>query len=233
MYINEAQQKIMVELINEYMLETNCGEFINRKSNFIMKKLFTNYMDKIIMGIIYTPKYKFNTYAEVEELFQQAREAIISSIHKNQFNISKGGPFNFFSTVVSKNLMNYTCKLNKYMGKKSHTDISKLYNNESITYYHDMEQEILFTNIIDMLLKFFEDKESFRELTILLTNYHNVNAGNRFIKKHFIQYAKGHGFSPSFVNTFFLYCKRLGRRNDMKDLLHILELEENETARRI
>ena len=101
------------------------------------------------------------------------------------------------------------------------------YLQQKYKYYYDLHYHLL------KFLKFFEDKESFRELTILLTNYHNVNAGNRFIKKHFIQYAKGHGFSPSFVNTFFLYCKRLGRRNDMKDLLHILELEENETARRI
>jgi hypothetical protein len=189
-------------------------------------------MDKIIMGIIYMPKPGFHRLGDVEELFQEARAAIISSLHKRQFDPAKGTVFNFFSTVCSKNLMNYTCKLNKHMGKKSNADISILYNNDSITYHHDMEQEMLFENVISILKKYFIKKPNFQALTNLLTDYYNVNNGNRFIKKHFILYAKGHGFSPAMVNTFFNYCKRIARHTEMKEILEILEREHHDNIRR-
>ena len=232
MYINEADQDHIVELINSYLLESQNGIEITRRSDLLMRKLFY-YMDKIILGMIYCPNYRFNTYAEVEELFQEARLAIVASIHKQQYDPTKGRPFNFFSTVISRNLMNYTCKLNKHMGKKSETDITNLYNNESITYHVDFENVILFENIIDMLMVYFEGKENFQKLTGLLINYHDVNGGKRFIKKHFMLYAKGHGYSPALTNTFFNYLKRFGKQHAMRDIMSILSFEENLKAKRI
>ena len=222
MYINEIQQREMAELILAYMKETKNGMAPTRKSDHIMDNLYVNYVDKIIIGIIFTPAYSFWRYAEMEDLIQEGRMAILSSIHKNQWDAAKGTIFNFFSTVVSKNLMNYTTKQNRNMRHKSNTDITKLFNNDNLAYNHDMDKAMVMNDVIDMLLKFFEGKKKLEGLTILLMQYHNVNSGKRFIKKQFIQFAKGHNYSPAMVNTFFNYLKRFGRLQHMRELLILM-----------
>jgi hypothetical protein len=76
-----------------------------------------------------------------------------------------------------------------------------------------------------MLMQFFEDKPKFQNLTILLAQYININSTSKFIKKHFINYAKGHSYSPAIVNTFFNYLKRFGNQEQFKELLYIMEYE--------
>lgn len=227
MYIDKTQQDEMVELINKFLYETNSGEFTSQKSNFIMNKLFENYMDKIIMGIIFTPKYSFWKYAETDDLLQEGRMAIYLSIIKSQFNPDRGSPFNFFSTVVSKNLMNFTTKHNRHYNKKSSTDISKLYNNDSMTYHQDLDKGIVLNDIIGMLYEFFDQKPKYQDLTVLLAQYININSSKKFIKKHFIQFAKGHNYSPAIVSTFFNYLKHFGTKNDIQELLNIIEFESH------
>lgn len=187
-----------------------------------MKNLFVNYIDKIIMGIIFARVYSFWRYAEMDDLIQEGRMALITSIHKQQWDPKKGSIFNFFSTVVSKNLMNFTTKQNRNMRYKSNTDISKLYNNNNLIYKQDMDKSMILNDVMGMLLRFFEGKKKFEDLTILLMQYFNINSGKRFIKKHFIQYARGHNYSPAMVNTFFNYLKRFGRKKHVQELLYLV-----------
>jgi DNA gyrase inhibitor GyrI len=217
----------MVCLINEFNLETNYGQNITRKSNAIMNNLYTNYMDKIITGIIFTPQYSFWRYAEASDLIQEARTAIYLSILKQQYNNAKGTPFNFFSTVVSNTLKNFTTKGNRYYEKKSNADISKLYNNPSLMYNQNLDKNILFDNIIEMLIVYFEDKPKFQDLTILLAQHVHVNncSNSKFIKKHFIQYVKAHNYSPAIANTFFNYLKRFATNRQIKELLYLIDHE--------
>lgn len=227
MYINQKQQEEMIVLINQFCEETNNGERTTRKSNFIIHNLFTNYIDKIIVGIIFTPRYSFWRYAESDDLIQEARTAVYLSIIKHQFNNTKGTVFNFFSTVISNTLKNFTSKHNRHFEQKSNADISKLYNNTSLMYNQNLDKNILFNDVIGMLMVFFEDKPKFQNLTILLAQHVNVNnSGNgKFIKKHFIQYAKGHNYSPAIVNTFFNYLKRFATHQQIKELLILCETD--------
>ncbi len=225
MYINEAQQRQMAEIIRGYYEETDGGASPTRKSDAMMRDLFVNYVDKIILGIIFAPAYSFWRYAEMDDLVQEGRMAIVSSIHKRQWDPAKGTIFNFFSTVVSKNLMNFTTKQNRNRKYRSDADITKLYNNNSLTYNHDMDKHMVLEDVVGMLLRFFEGKKKLEGLTILLVQYHNVNSGRRFVKKQFIQFAKGHNYSPAMVNTFFNYLKRFGRKEHMRELLALMENE--------
>lgn len=223
MYINEAQQRRMAEIIDAYYIETNDGERLTRRSDAMMEDLYVNYVDKIILGIIFAPAYSFWRYAEMDDLMQEGRMAILSSIHKKQWNPAKGTIFNFFSTVVSKNLMNFTTKQNRNLRYRSDADITRLYNNQSLAYRHDMDKHMVFNDVIGMLLKFFEGKKKLEGLTILLAQYYRVNSGKRFVKKQFIQFAKGHSYSPAMVNTFFNYLKRFGRKEHVRELLDLME----------
>lgn len=227
MYINKKQQGEIVELIENFNALTNYGEIISRKSDAIMNNLYVNYIDKIIMGIIFTPKYSFWRYAEIEDCIQEARMAVYMSILKQQFDPERGGSFNFFSTVISNTLKNFTSKHNRHFDKKSNADISKLYNNNSLTYNQNLDKDILFNDIIAMLMVFFEEKPKFQNLTILLAQHVNVSASSngKFIKKHFIQYAKGHNYSPAIVNTFFNYLKRFATKRQIKELLFLVEYD--------
>ena len=110
----------------------------------------------------------------------------------------------------------------QYNQQTANTDITKLFNNDNLSYNHDMDKAMVMNDVIDMLLKFFEGKKKLEGLTILLMQYHNVNSGKRFIKKQFIQFAKGHNYSPAMVNTFFNYLKRFGRLQHMRELLILM-----------
>ena len=223
MYINLKQQDEMISLINDFNIETNNGEKITRKSDAIMNNLYVNYIDKIILGIIFTPQYSFWRFAENEDLIQEARTAVYMSILKKQFDTKRGGPFNFFSTVVSNTLKNFTQKHNRNFSFKSDTDISKLYNNSSLTYNQNLDKNIILNDVIGLLIIFFNNKPKFQNLTILLAQYIQVNSSGKFIKKHFINYAKGHNFSPAIVNTFFSYLKRFAIHQQIQELLCLVE----------
>jgi len=227
MYINKQDQIDMATIINDFLIETDYGKKTTTKSQRSIDKLFKNYVDKIILGIIFTPKYSFWRYAENDDLIQEGRLAIYKAIIKNNFDTNRGSIFNFFSTVIEKNLMNFTSKHNRHYMKKSSADISKLYNNQSLSYNHDLDKDIVIENVIAMLVVLFEDKPKFQDITLLLADYIYVNHSTRFVKKHFIQFCRSHNYSSAIIGTFFNYLKRFSNNKDIKELLNIIDHEEN------
>jgi len=188
-----------------------------------MTVLFAQYFDKLIYGMIYNQKYRFWRFGDIDELFQEGRLAIISSIHKKQFNPDRGSIFNFFSTVVAKNLMNYTKKQNKYLYRNIGIDINDVFNNQNVKYYQNFNDNLMVDDAFEALKKFFEGKKKFEELTDLLYHYYQIHSGKDFVKKKFIAFAKAHNYSPASVNNFFSYAKKLSLKKEIKVLL---EMEE-------
>lgn len=204
-YIKKEDQDRIVELMQEYIEISNCGEIQTHKSNLIMAEFF-KYVDTIINGVIHMPKYRFYTYAELDDLIQEGRSAIISSVHKQQWKAERGNVFNFFTTVIIRNLINFTTKHNKK--QEIDTDIDTLYNNSDLTYEFNYSDKYVIESIFKSLKQFFDGKAKFVELTELLEHYYYDNLGKRFVKKHFIEFAKMKNFSPAITNTYFAYTKR-------------------------
>lgn len=225
MYISKEDQKQMINLINEYLVITKGGKEISKKSNQLMNNFFT-YADKIILGIINA--YRFTRFAERDDLIQEARMAIILSIHKQQFKPAKGTIFNFISVVSSRNLINYTTKLNRNYTKKSNADIDIFYNNESLTFYQDFDKNFLLEDTFAILLEYFQGKPRLIKLTELLIEYFETHRSSRFVKKHFINFAKGHNFSSAMVNTFF---EMIARAKNKKEILDFIQMVEEDKPR--
>ncbi len=223
MYINKEDQQHIEHLIELYLEISNNGEIINAQTERIMNELFTKYFDKIIYGIIFNQNYRFWRFAELEDLIQEARTAIITSIHKRQYNNQRGSVFNFFSTVVSKNLINFTKKQNRHNFNDVTVDINDIFNNECVQYNQNFNNFLVLEEAFDALREFFKGKTKFVQLTDLLYHYYDINSGKKFVKKKFIAFAKAHNFSPASVNNFFSYTKRLKLKKEIK---HLLEVDE-------
>lgn len=220
MYLNAKKQKEMIRLMLEYQEISDCGKKITHRSNMLMNKFFKNYADLIIMGVIFSNTYKFWRFAEVDDLVQEGRMALISSIHKKQWDPERGTIFNFFTTVVAWNLMNYTTKHNKF--EECSTDIDILFNNKDMTFHQNFDKIFLMKDVFKQLKLFFKGKPKFVKLTKLLEHYFYDNRGKRFVKRKFIEFAKAYNFSPAITNTFFSYCKRCKyiRKEEMQELLN-------------
>lgn len=177
-----------------------------------MNKFFTQYADLIIKGVIYMPQHKFWQRAELDDLIQEARTALIISIHKNQWKKEKGNIFNFFTTVIVRSLINFTRRNNRF--QETDADIDALYNNESMKYYYNYEKQFIMQDIFKELKQFFYGKKKFIILTKLLEHYYYDHVGNKFVKKEFIEFARAHNLSPAITNTFFAYLKRIVHHKD-------------------
>lgn len=205
MYINKDDQQDMIRLMAEYVEITDNGQIISRHSDALMAEFFY-YADKIIYGIINA--YKFTRFAELDDLVQQAREAIVMSVHKRQFNVLKGTIFNFISVVAARNLINYTTKINRNYALRSDADIEIFYNNDSLTFYQDFDKNLLLDDLECILVRFFDGKPRLIDLTRLLIQYFKAHRSSRFVKKDFIRYARAYNYSPAMVNTYFELCGR-------------------------
>lgn len=212
-------------MLNEYLELSKGGTETSPATEKIMTVLFRDYFDKLIYGMIYNQKYRFWRFGDLEELFQEGRLAILSSIHKRQFNPERGSVFNFFSTVVAKNLMNYTKKQNKYLYRNIGIDINDVFNNKNVQYVQNYNDILMVDDAFVALRKFFEGKKKFEELTELLYHYYQIHSGKDFVKKKFIAFAKAHNYSPASVNNFFSYAKKLSMKKEIKILL---EMEEDD-----
>lgn len=243
----------MSDIIKEYVEEVKPKPIINgvtgkiesvnitptHKSQRLMDEFFVNFADKIIKGIIYTPKYSFYKYGELEDLMNEGRIAIFNSITRCQWRewipakdketkvliLNEDGSqkmikgtnlFSFLSIVVSKNLLSYTLKINKDHKFKANQEIEKLIDNENLTYNQDFDRAFIANEFFDQLYNFFHDKENFLELTSLLQHFFYQEMRDKFIKKDFIEFAKSYSFSPSLTNTFFAHIKRI---KGVKELL--------------
>jgi len=200
----------MIELMKEYQQHSNFGELKNEASDMAMNRFF-KYADKIIKGIIYA--YKFTRFAELDDLIQEARAAVMLSINKNQYDITKGSIFNFISVVTERNLKNFTTKQTRYSHKKSDVDIDVFFNNNSLTYYQNFDKNFIIDDLLQILLDYFAGKPRLEQLTYLLIEYFKTHRSSRFVKKHFINYARAYNYSSALVNTFFDMISR-GKLNN-------------------
>lgn len=223
MYLNRTKQEEMIALMEEYQNISDCGKNRSIKSDLIMNKFFKEYADLIIMGVIFAPTYRFWRFAEIDDLLQEARMALIASIHKKQWDPERGSIFNFFTTVIARNLMNYTSKHNRF--PESDVDIDILFNNDDVQFTQDYDKIFLIHDVFKHLRDFFSGKPKFVRLTELLEHYYYDNMGKRFIKKRFIEFAKAYNFSPAITNTFFSHCKKCRTigYNEIQQLLYFEE----------
>jgi len=224
MYLNKEQQECMVKLMLEYIEISCCGERITPKTNKIMDTFFLSYADHLVKGVIHMPAYKFWQYAEMDDLIQEGRISLIQSIHKNQWDPLKGNIFNFFTTVIVRHLINFTRKTHKK--EESDANIDDIYNNTDMKYYQNFDKYFIMNDIFKELKKFFKGKLKFVKLTELLEHYYYDNLGKKFIKKHFIEFAKAYNFSPAITNTFFAYMKKLIHTKN-KEIQLLLDFEDN------
>lgn len=238
-YISANDQKRMVEMINEFMVLSEDGKNPeNPKAQALMWSLFVDYADKIIKGTIYAPRYRYHRFDTMEDLIQEGRMCIYESILKKQWKelipvkdekgvvqyeedgvtvkLKKGtNIFNFFTTVVANNLLSSTLKWNKDKDHRADQEIETLYDNENMQYHHDFNAVFVVKEFFDEMRKYFAGKEKFIDLTNLLEHYFHNNTGKKFIKKDFIEYAKIKCHSPSLINSFFSYIKRISTMNDI------------------
>jgi len=216
-YVNKKDQEKMVEIIEEFLKETNNGENPTRKGDILMNELFSKYVDKIINGIIY--QYSYYQYAEVDDLFNEARMHIYKAILKNTWDPKKGASiFSFFSTVVSNNLLTYTLKQSKNKKHLSDKDLDFIYENENFAFNEDFENENAFKDVFNIIKKNFKNKPKFIDITDLLELYCTQNTHKKFVKRDFIAFSKGYTYSPSLINTYFSFIKNV---NEAKAFLKI------------
>ena len=209
-YITEEDQKVMLQLIDQFMIESKDGTQKTFKSDLIMNRLFIDYFDKIIIGIINSPQYKYYNFYEVDDLKNVARMKIYESIIKKQYKKEIASPFNFYSTVVSNNLFSFTTReSNKRKHINDFVEIEKIFNDSTPTYHEDFDKKFLFEFIFEEIDKFFQEKPRFLELAQIFKEYFENNQGRKFIKKDFIEYARTFTFSDSFCNNFFICCKKI------------------------
>lgn len=226
MYINEQDQQKMEELINKYIYYYDNNEL--EKAEPVVTLLFQKYIDQIISGIIFSPQYNYWQYAELEDLIQEGRLAVLIALQKKQWDKKRGNIFNFFSTVVSRNLRNYTTKLNKNHKKKSNLEIEKIFNNPDFTYYDNFYRKFIIDDLFEIIKKHFNGKEKFLHLTELLKHYYTEHGSKKIIKKRFIERAKAYGYSPTFVNTFFSHLKKFQFKDKEIQDITFFNLEERE-----
>jgi len=209
-YINAERQKQMVAMLDRFYILQDSGVEKNKETDAIMNELFKEF-DKIIIGIIRSPLYKFYQYADEDDLISEARWHIYQSVIKRQWDPSRGASlFSFFSTVVSNNLKSYTRKTKKKSNRFVGIELSEI-NDTSIQWKEDQDEGFVNTYIFDEIEAFFfeNDKNKFYSLSLVFKQYFIENKHTKFKKKDFISYAASFGYSQSFCNTFFEHLKKI------------------------
>jgi hypothetical protein len=209
MYINKKGREEMESLISDFLHESNYGKEPTSKSERIMSKLYRNYVDKIINGVIFSPKFRLYSFGDPDDLFQVGRMEVYKSICKSQWNIERGSIFNFITTVVKKNLTWYTLAQNKKNSKISDLEFEKIINSESFFYVNHYENFFLMNYVFDEIKAFFIGKSKMEKLADVFIEYWKMNSGKKFIKKNFIEYASTYTFSPSLCHAFFSNLKKI------------------------
>lgn len=204
-YINAEEQRTMLKLIEEYLTLTEDGKKVSYAAQRIMDKLFTNYFDRIISGVIYNKKYSYHRYAELEDLMNEGRIAIYESIVKRQWKekipkkdqnkeivcdengepiMVKGASiFSFLTTVAQKNLLSYTFNMNKDRKFRAFQEIETLFDNDNMKYNEQHDERILIPEIFKELKEYFKDRHKLYQLSCLLEEYFHKVGGVKFVKR--------------------------------------------------
>ena len=195
----------MLKLIEEYLTLTEDGKKVSYAAQRIMDKLFTNYFDRIISGVIYNKKYSYHRYAELEDLMNEGRIAIYESIVKRQWKekipkkdqnkeivcdengepiMVKGASiFSFLTTVAQKNLLSYTFNMNKDRKFRAFQEIETLFDNDNMKYNEQHDERILIPEIFKELKEYFKDRHKLYQLSCLLEEYFHKVGGVKFVKR--------------------------------------------------
>jgi len=203
----------MGEILYEYWrnqdnIEIETSTFLKTKQERLMSE-FYKYCDKIILGVINSKRYAYYRFAEVDDLMNEARMKIFESIQKRQWKEEKGNIFNFFTTVAARNLLSYTLNISKKKARNTNLDISKIPNDPRFIYSQDFDKGFNIDFVFSEMDEFFSNKKKFQKLLEVFKMYYQINMGEKFIKKNFIDFAKTYTFSRSFVNTFFNHCRKI------------------------
>jgi hypothetical protein len=208
-YINKKGKDEMEDLMLQFLLESDDGKNPTPKSERIMSKLYRNYIDKIINGVIFSPKFRLYTFGEPDDLFQVGRMEVYKSIVKKQWNADRGSIFNFITTVVKKNLTWHTLLQNKKNNRISDLEFEKIINSDNFSYVDHYENFFVMNYVFDEIKAFFIGKSKMERLAEVFIDYWKINSGKKFIKKNFIEYASTYTFSPSLCHAFFSNLKKI------------------------
>lgn len=209
MYINKKGKEEMEQIIAEWLVESDYGKSPTPKSERLMSKLYRNYLDKIINGVIFSPKFKLYTFGDPDDLFQIGRFEVYKSIVKQQWKPERGTIFNFVTTVVKKNLTWYTLGQNKKNSRISDLEFEKIINSDNFSYVDHYENFFLMGYVFDEIKVFFVGKSKMEKLADVFIDYWKINSGKKFVKKNFIEYAGTYTFSPSLCHSFFSNLKKI------------------------
>lgn len=215
-YINKKDQEEMALLISFFLKESDNGKVSTPKSNRIMNLLYEKFIDKIIQGVIYSPRFKFYNFYDPDDLFQVGRIEIYKSIIKQQWNPLKGSIFNFFTTVLKKNLTWYTMNHSRKKSRMLEVEITEV-NDSNLMTYEDFDQAFFLDSVFDEMKRFFKGRDNMHRLCLIFIEYYNFNRGKKFVKKEFIEYANTYAFSSSFCHSFFNNLKKI---KNIQKILH-------------
>ena len=213
----------MEEMIFSFLEESSDGKVMTRKAERVMSKFYSKYVDKIINGVIFSPKFKLYTFGDPEDLFQVGRIEVYKSIIKKQWVPERGSIFNFITTVVKKNLTWHTINQSKKNNRISDFEFEKIINSDDFSYEEHNDNFFVMQYIFDEIEMFFIGKSKMEKLSKVFIEYWKINMGKKFIKKNFIEYASTYTFSPSLCHAFFANLKKI---QNVKKVINQIE-EEN------
>jgi len=222
MYIDKKGRKEMEELLYSFIEESDCGKNMTSKSERIMSKFYVKYIDKIINGVIFSPKFRLYSFGDPEDLFQVGRIEVYKSIIKQQWVPERGSIFNFMTTVIKKNLTWHTINQSKKNNRISDFDFEKIINSNDFSYEEHNDNFFLMQYIFDEIEVFFLGKSKMEKLSKIFIEYWKINSGKKFIKKNFIEYASTYTFSPSLCHAFFANLKKI---QSIKKIINQIEEE--------
>jgi hypothetical protein len=222
MYIDKKGRKEMEDLMTSFLQESENGKNMTPKAERLMSRFYSKYVDKIINGVIFSPKFKLYSFGDPEDLFQVGRIEVYKSIIKQQWVAERGSIFNFITTVVKKNLTWHTINQSKKSSRISDFEFDKIINSNDFSYFEYNDNFFLMQYIFDEIESFFLGKAKMEKLSRVFIEYWKVNLGKKFIKKNFIEYASTYTFSPSLCHAFFSNLKKI---QSIKKIINQIEEE--------
>lgn len=226
-YITAQDQVEMCNLLHQYLALSKNGTVKSMQADRVIGRLFGSYIDKIINGVLISYKSKFRFYPDQDELFQEARIAVLSSINKRQWDPQRGDIFNFFSTVIIRNLTNYTLRKNRKI-RGGEMDVAKFENTMKMSFDANYEKEYFFDELVALLKEYFENDNEYVQLCYELVDYFMNKRGERFTKREFSEFIIGRGYSSTLVNSFFSLLKRARWGNRAIDEFFVITIETME-----
>ena len=211
-YIDKEGRKEMADLLKKFLEETDHGKNMTPKGERIINRLFTKYIDKIVHGVIYSPRFRLYSFGDPDDLFQVGRIEAYKALVKGQWNEERGTIFTFLTTVIKRNITWHTRYKNEKEGRfkyASEFEFDNLANDEKYTHMENHDKQFLMDYVFEEIRIFFSQKTKMERLADIFIEYWKINDGKKFVKKDFIEYASTYTFSPSLCHSFFNNLKKI------------------------